>query len=174
MKRALLGGTFDPPHLAHLVAGEAAYRNLGVDVVTFMPAGRPWQKSGNDVTAAEHRWAMTELAVEGVGYFEADDREVHRDGWTYTAPAGSFLANEFGGADLVGNVREWVADCFGEPRALEGVDYTPVLAGSCGKRVVKGTAWLHGEGFDDPARRLGFDSDAALNTVGFRLVRTLD
>lgn len=85
MKRALLGGTFDPPHLAHLVAGEAAYRNLGVDVVTFMPAGRPWQKSGNDVTAAEHRWAMTELAVEGVGYFEADDREVHRDGWTYTA-----------------------------------------------------------------------------------------
>jgi len=85
MKRALLGGTFDPPHLAHLVAGEAAYRNLGVDVVTFMPAGRPWQKSGNDVTAAEHRWAMTELAVEGVDYFEADDREVHRDGWTYTA-----------------------------------------------------------------------------------------
>lgn len=85
MKRALLGGTFDPPHLAHLVAGEAAFRALNADVVTFVPAGRPWQKAGDDVTAASHRWAMTQLATEGVEYFEADDREVHRDGWTYTA-----------------------------------------------------------------------------------------
>ena len=83
-RRALLGGTFDPPHLAHLVAGEAAYRSLEVDVVTFLPAGAPWQKAGNHVTSAEHRWEMTRLAVEGVDYFEADDREVHRDGWTYT------------------------------------------------------------------------------------------
>lgn len=83
-KRALLGGTFDPPHLAHLVAGEAAYRSLNVDVVTFLPAGAPWQKAADNVTSAEHRWKMTSLAVEGVDYFEADDREVHRDGWTYT------------------------------------------------------------------------------------------
>jgi nicotinate-nucleotide adenylyltransferase len=84
VKRALLGGTFDPPHLAHLVAGEAAYRALDVDVITFLPAGAPWQKAGDGVTSADHRWAMTERAVAGVGYFEADDREVKRDGWTYT------------------------------------------------------------------------------------------
>ena len=36
------------------------------------------------MTSAERRWAMTELAIAGVDYFEADDREVHRDGWTYT------------------------------------------------------------------------------------------
>lgn len=83
-KRALLGGTFDPPHLAHLVAGEAAYRSLDVDVVTFLPAGAPWQKADDNVTSADHRWEMTRLAVDGVDYFEADDREVHRDGWTYT------------------------------------------------------------------------------------------
>ena len=85
MLRGILGGTFDPPHLAHLVAGEAAYRELGLDVVTFLPAGRPWQKAGLEVSTAAHRWAMTSRAVEGVGYFEADDREVGRDGWTYTA-----------------------------------------------------------------------------------------
>lgn len=84
VRRALLGGTFDPPHLAHLVAGEAAYRALEVDVITFLPAGAPWQKAGDGVTAARHRWHMTERAVGGVDYFEADDREVNRDGWTYT------------------------------------------------------------------------------------------
>ncbi|MGD2052342.1 MAG: nicotinate-nucleotide adenylyltransferase [Acidimicrobiia bacterium] len=84
MRRGILGGTFDPPHLAHLLAGEAAFRELGLDVVTFIPAGAPWQKAGRRVSAAEHRWAMTELAVAGVDYFVADDREVTRDGWTYT------------------------------------------------------------------------------------------
>lgn len=84
VRRALLGGTFDPPHLAHLVAGEAAFRALDVDVVTFLPAGAPWQKADAGVTSATHRWEMTRLAVDGIDYFEADDREVHRDGWTYT------------------------------------------------------------------------------------------
>jgi nicotinate-nucleotide adenylyltransferase len=83
--RGILGGTFDPPHLAHLVAAEAAYRELGLDVVSFLPAGGPWQKAGREVSGAAHRWAMTLRAVEGIDYFEADEREVTRDGWTYTA-----------------------------------------------------------------------------------------
>lgn len=81
----LLGGTFDPPHLAHLHTGEVAFRQLGLDQVLFMPAGAPWQKAGRKVSAPSHRWEMTERAVAGVDYFAADDREVHRDGWTYTA-----------------------------------------------------------------------------------------
>jgi nicotinate-nucleotide adenylyltransferase len=84
VRRGLLGGTFDPPHLAHLVAGEAAYRDLGLDVVTFLPAGYPWQKADVVVTSPEDRWEMTRIAVDGVPYFEADDREVRREGWTYT------------------------------------------------------------------------------------------
>ena len=84
VRRGILGGTFDPPHLAHLFAGEAAYRDLGLDVVTFIPAGAPWQKAERNVSAADHRWQMTVLAVDGIPYFEADDREVRRDGWTYT------------------------------------------------------------------------------------------
>jgi len=84
VRRGILGGTFDPPHLVHLLGGEAAYRELGLDVVAFMPAGSPWQKAERDVTAASHRWEMTLLATDGVDYFEPDDREVRRSGWTFT------------------------------------------------------------------------------------------
>lgn len=84
MRRGILGGTFDPPHIAHLTAGEAAYRQLGLDVVSFLPAGAPWQKANDGVSPARQRWEMTALATAGVDYFEADDREVGRDGWTYT------------------------------------------------------------------------------------------
>lgn len=84
VRRGILGGTFDPPHLAHLFAGEAAYRDLALDVVTFVPAGAPWQKAGRRMTSVEDRWQMTQLAVADIPYFEADDREVRREGWTYT------------------------------------------------------------------------------------------
>jgi nicotinate-nucleotide adenylyltransferase len=84
VRRGILGGTFDPPHVAHLFAGEVAHQRLGLDVITFVPAGAPWQKAERNISASEHRWALTQLAVAGVPYFEADDREVTRDGWTYT------------------------------------------------------------------------------------------
>lgn len=111
MRRAILGGTFDPPHLAHLFAGEAAYRQLDIDVVTFMPAGIPWQKSGGAVSAAHHRWAMTQLSVAGVSYFEPDRREIDRDGWTFTADT----LETFGeddltlvlGSDAASGLRTW-------------------------------------------------------------------
>jgi nicotinate-nucleotide adenylyltransferase len=84
MRRGILGGTFDPPHMAHLVAGETAHQQLSLDVVTFMPAGAPWQKAARAVTEPRHRWEMTLRAVDGIDYFEADDREIRRDGWTFT------------------------------------------------------------------------------------------
>ncbi len=110
--RAILGGTFDPPHLAHLVAGEAAYRQLGVDVVSFIPAGSPWQKQGREVTDARHRLVMTRLATGGVPYFETDDREVTRDGPTYTFDTlQTFPADEqitlILGADAAAGIRSW-------------------------------------------------------------------
>ena len=85
VRRGILGGTFDPPHYGHLFMGEVAYWQLGLDVVTFLPAGAPWQKEDRDVADRHHRLAMTRLAIAGVPYFEADPREVERDGWTYTA-----------------------------------------------------------------------------------------
>lgn len=109
--RGILGGTFDPPHLAHLVAGEAAHRQLGLDVVTFMPAGAPWQKASRAVSSSDHRWQMTLLAVSPVSYFEADDREVRRDGWTYTADTLDALGDDelvlILGADAARGLQSW-------------------------------------------------------------------
>ncbi len=95
--RAILGGTFDPPHIAHLLAGETAHDQLGVDTVTYIPAGRPWQKLGTGVSEARHRLRMSELATAGVDYFGVDDREVHRDGWTYTIDT----VESFEGEDII-------------------------------------------------------------------------
>lgn len=97
VRRGILGGTFDPPHLAHLLAGDTARSELALDVVTYLPAGSPWQKADRGTAAAAHRWEMTRLAVAGVDYFEADDREVQREGWTYTVDT----LREFEGDDLV-------------------------------------------------------------------------
>jgi nicotinate-nucleotide adenylyltransferase len=84
----VLGGTFDPPHLGHLVLAECAAHQFGGPVV-FMPAGDPWRKTAaesapRDVSPAGHRLAMTRLAIEGNSAFRLDDREARRDGPTYT------------------------------------------------------------------------------------------
>ncbi len=84
MHTGILGGTFDPIHIAHLHAGETALYQARLDRVLFMPAGEPWQKSDRQISGAEHRVAMTRLAIEGVDGFELDDREVSRDGPSYT------------------------------------------------------------------------------------------
>ncbi len=112
MRRGILGGTFDPPHMAHLVAADAALRQLDLDVVTFIPAGAPWQKADLDVAEPRHRWEMTRLAVSGVAGFEPDDREVRREGWTYTVDTlATFPDDEelvlVVGSDAAAGLRSW-------------------------------------------------------------------
>ncbi len=85
VRRGILGGTFDPLHVVHLMAGEAATNLLDLDVVTFVTAGDPYQKAEMPLSSREHRWRITELGVSGTDYFEADDREVVREGPSYMA-----------------------------------------------------------------------------------------
>lgn len=84
MRTGILGGTFDPIHIAHLHAGETALHQAELDQVLFIPAGDPWQKLGRRVSTTEHRLEMVRLATLGVDGFRADDREATRDGLTYT------------------------------------------------------------------------------------------
>src|SRR3970040_1404301 len=84
VRTGILGGTFDPIHIAHLHAGETALFGAGLDRVVFMPAGDPWQKEDRALTSAAQRLEMTRLAIEGVDRFEVDERETRRDGPTYT------------------------------------------------------------------------------------------
>lgn len=84
MKLGVMGGTFDPVHIGHLILAEQAREQLGLDSVRFIPAGDPWRKAHLDVTPAAHRLAMARLAVAGNPAFEVDDCEVVREGPTYT------------------------------------------------------------------------------------------
>jgi nicotinate-nucleotide adenylyltransferase len=93
------------------MAGEAAYRQLGLDVVTFLPAGDPWQKADREVTPAEHRWAMMQAAVGDVPYFDVDRRELDRDGRTYTIDTLESFGDDdvilILGADAAARVPTW-------------------------------------------------------------------
>lgn len=95
---ALLGGTFDPPHIGHLVLGECVRWQFDCDRVLFVPAGDPYRKTGTDtaenrraavaapriVTPGALRLAMVRLAIAENSCFVADGREVARPGPTYT------------------------------------------------------------------------------------------
>lgn len=82
----LLGGTFDPPHVGHLVTAVEVLEKLELDVVLLVVANDPWQKSAvAPVTPAEDRLAMVRAAVEGVEGLECSDMEVRRGGPTFTA-----------------------------------------------------------------------------------------
>lgn len=79
----LLGGTFDPVHVGHLVIGEWVRDRLGLEGLRLLVAGDPWMK--DQESAAHHRVAMARAAVATNPAITVDDRETHRDGPTYTA-----------------------------------------------------------------------------------------
>lgn len=80
----LLGGTFDPPHIGHVVAAMSVGEALGLDQVWLVPAGEPWQKRDRPVTPGPVRLALTEAAVDGVPGLAVSDVEVRRPGPSYT------------------------------------------------------------------------------------------
>ncbi len=81
----VLGGTFDPPHLAHLVLAAAARAALGLDRVLFVPAGQPWRKADRAVTPAPARLRMVEAAVAGLPWAAVHRIEVDQAGPSYSA-----------------------------------------------------------------------------------------
>ena len=80
----LMGGTFDPIHMGHLVTAEEARQQFLLDYVIFIPAGLPPHKEKEQVTPAEHRYLMTTLAVMSNPYFVVSRVEVEKDERSYT------------------------------------------------------------------------------------------
>jgi len=85
LRVGVLGGTFDPPHLGHLILASCAAGQLGLDKVLFVPAGDPWRKAARRVTPAGQRLEMARLATAGDPRFEVDPTEVQRPGPSYTS-----------------------------------------------------------------------------------------
>lgn len=83
-KVGLLGGTFDPIHIGHLIIAEAAYDALGLDHVEFLPSNDPPHKPEDSVSPADVRADMVELAIAGVPYFMVNRSELGRSGPSFT------------------------------------------------------------------------------------------
>jgi nicotinate-nucleotide adenylyltransferase len=117
----ILGGSFDPVHAAHLAMADAFAAALALDEVRFLPAARPWQKSGLMATG-DQRIAMLDAALAGHrpprGRYVVDDREVARGGDTYTVDTLAHMRDELGttvpivflfGADQLVHLDTWHA-----------------------------------------------------------------
>lgn len=84
MRIGLLGGTFDPVHLGHLIGAQAAADQLGLDRVLFVPAANPPHKSTVPISEARYRVEMLKLAVADNHLFEICLDEIERGGSSYT------------------------------------------------------------------------------------------
>lgn len=84
MNIGVLGGTFDPIHIGHLIIAEEARTRLGLVEVLFVPAGQPWLKQDRDVTSALHRVEMVRRGIADNPDFKLSTLEVDRSGPSYT------------------------------------------------------------------------------------------
>lgn len=96
----MLGGTFDPVHVGHLVLAETAREQARLDRVLFVPAGQPWRKAGRQIAPADDRLAMLRLATVDNDGFSVSTIETERPGPSYTADTLSELQDQHPGAEL--------------------------------------------------------------------------
>ena len=77
-KVGIMGGTFDPIHIGHLILGENAYQQLGLDRVVFMPSGNPPHKKDREGRASdEQRMDMVKLAIASNTHFKFSSMEMN-------------------------------------------------------------------------------------------------
>lgn len=84
MRIGILGGTFNPVHIGHLIIAEEVYYRHGLSRVIFIPAGIPPHKGAENLTEAHHRYEMVKLATKDNDHFEVSDEEVSREGKSFT------------------------------------------------------------------------------------------
>lgn len=101
LRIGLFGGTFDPPHVGHLVTAVNVRYALSLDAVVLMVANSPWQKRGTrPISPANDRLAMVAAAVADVEGLVAGDAEIRRGGSSFTADTLVALADEYPDAEL--------------------------------------------------------------------------
>ena len=110
----VFGGTFDPPHIGHLAAAEAARWSLGLDRILFVVANRPWQKViEQPVSPAADRLALVRAAVSDLEGFEVSTLEIDRGGDSSTAETLTEFADDgrelflIVGSDLADSLDTW-------------------------------------------------------------------
>lgn len=102
----IFGGSFDPPHLGHLIIGELAQEQLKLDKVIFVPAYKSPHKINSTTASSLHRLAMTRIAIKGNEKFEVSDFEVNKKNVSYTVNTMKYFSHLYSGSEIfliVGN-----------------------------------------------------------------------
>lgn len=115
MRLAIFGGSFDPPHVGHLLAANDAYEQLSLDRIILVPAATQPLKVGSTVASAEQRVAMARLLVENDPRFDVSTVEVDRGGLSFTVDTLTHFAKLHPtaerylmlGADVLGSFAQW-------------------------------------------------------------------
>ncbi|MEI0700609.1 nicotinate (nicotinamide) nucleotide adenylyltransferase [Brachyspira intermedia] len=116
MKIAILGGTFDPPHLGHLILADTVITNCNYDKVIFIPAKIPPHKNISGEVSNEDRLNMLKLSIENDERFLLDEYELNNDGVSYTINTLNYLYKNYDiegkigliiGADLIKGFDKW-------------------------------------------------------------------
>lgn len=116
MKRyGMMGGTFNPIHLAHLYIAYEAKEELNLDKIIFMVAGNPPHKKESKVIDSKYRYNMVQKAIEGYEGFEISDYEIKKNGYSYTYETLQYLKKQddnvevffIAGADSLMDIEKW-------------------------------------------------------------------
>jgi nicotinate-nucleotide adenylyltransferase len=151
MRIGLFGGSFDPVHLGHLLVAQAAWEELGLERLYFIPAAQSPFKPGRTPTAAAERLRLLRLALAGRSHYELDEQETRRGGISYTIDTVRDYRKRFPGAELfaligadsVAGLPQWreagelakLVEFVAVPRPGEGA---PAFASPFRGRVLKG------------------------------------
>ena len=84
MKTCLFGGTFDPPHLGHLIIAQTIFEAQNFDQIVFIPAYQPPHKNVHDISSIDHRFKMLKIAIKENPNFVLSDIEIKRRGLSYS------------------------------------------------------------------------------------------
>ncbi len=103
----MLGGTFDPIHMGHLIIAEETKVRLNLAEILFVPAGLPWLRMDSPISAAEHRVQMVRLAIGNKPYFKLSTMEIERPGPSYTVDTIAELEGQFGVEDELFFILGW-------------------------------------------------------------------
>jgi len=107
MNIGVLGGTFDPVHMGHLIIAEEVRARLDLAEVLFVPAGQPLLKLNNAISPAQHRVEMVRLAIADEPSFKLSTREVERAGPSYTVDTMAELGSQIGTEDKLFFILGW-------------------------------------------------------------------
>ena len=116
MKRyGMMGGTFNPIHLAHLYIAYEAKETLNLDKVIFMVAGNPPHKKESPIIDSNYRYDMVKMAIKDYSGFEISDYEIQKQGYSYTYETLKYLKDQeedvevffISGADSLMDIEKW-------------------------------------------------------------------